>query len=341
MSNKYIVIQAFPEGMVAVLRHTIHGLLLAEITDRKPVILWNSRFLYHNDREKVTENGFQYYFKENNLCEVESLKARNLKYTPPCWSCENVNFDYLVEYRSSEERLDCTPLTPKQIIQANEDVVVYTHYQHLVDLIPLVPSHSEYFGLDANTVANRVYKKYFILNNDVKKSLDQKLSEISSQEQLLGIHCRGSDKIFEYAIATPSAYKAAIKNKFQNPKHIFLATDSLPYLQKFQEWYPGLQFINCHRSANNKGVHFSSGDVRKAGFDFLLDAYLLSHCDLHYGNVGSHMSYLVQAVLRNEKDSYNNFTNVLPTLGAKLYRLITYVLPTTLKKTIKSILRVH
>jgi protein O-GlcNAc transferase len=339
MNNKYIVIQSFPEGMVAVIRHTIHGLLLAELTGRKPVILWNSRFLYHNDRKKISQNGFKYYFEENNLCDIEPLKISGLTFSPSCWNCENIESDYMVEYRSLEERFDCTPLTPKQILQANEDVVVYTHYQHLVDLIPIVPSDSEYFGLDANTVANRVYKKYFMLNNEVKNSLDQKLSEISSQEQLLGIHCRGSDKIFEYAIATPTAYKAAIKNRFQNTKQIFLATDSQPYLHIFQEWYPRLHFIRCDRSTNNKGIHFSSGDVKKAGFDFLLDAYLLSHCDFHYGNIRSHVSYYVQAVLRNEKDAYNNFTNVLPAFDSKIYRLTTIVIPAKIKTIVKSTIK--
>ena len=336
MSSRYIVIQAFPEGMVAVIRHTIHGLLLAEITGRKPVILWNSRFLYHNDRGKITRNGFLYYFQENDLSDARCLRSPELTFAPACWTHNNIESDYINTYRSNEDRESHVPLTPQEILSSNEDVIVYTHYQHLIDLIPLIPAGSDHFGFSANQVANRIYKKYFRLNDHIVNILQKKQDEAFVDRRVLGIHCRGSDKISEYPIATPRAYRAVLKKTFQVLPNIFLATDSQQYFLQFKKWYPELQAIDCERSINNQGIHFSSTDVQKAGADFLLDAYLLSKCDYHFGNVGSHMSYLVQAVLRDSGMAYKDFTNVKPTLTSKVNRMFTYVFPFWLKKIIKS-----
>jgi hypothetical protein len=55
--KRYFVIHALPAEMVAVIRHTFQGLLLAELTNRTPVILWQSRFPYHHHPFEEGSNG--------------------------------------------------------------------------------------------------------------------------------------------------------------------------------------------------------------------------------------------------------------------------------------------
>lgn len=339
MQPKYVVIQAFPEGMVAVIRHTIHGLLLAELTNRVPVVLWNNRFLYHNDRSVPCDNGFGRYFVGGSLGDLSPVLKCARNFAPTGWNSSNVGRDDLVEYRDLEERPEFRPLTPREILSSDADVVVYTHYQHLVDLLPLLPKDNDLYGLENSLVARRMYQKYFSLGEYVSAPLARYRREFFGAQRRLGVHCRGSDKITEYALATPQTYRDMVTRMTPAAGRIFLATDSQACFDLFQRWFGHrLAAIDCFRSGNRSGVHFSAPDREIAGRDFLVDAYLLAQCDGHLGNNGSHVSYLVQAMLRTQGHPYDNFQNVEAPFNARLARLVTYRLPRLGRKLARRVL---
>jgi len=75
--------------------------------------------------------------------------------------------------------------------------------------------------------------------------------------------------------------------------------------------------------------------LKKAGRDFLLDAYLLSFCAQHLGNHGSHVSFMVQVLLRENGKPYDNFEHVNPTLVARLHRVFSFVIPFHARKILR------
>jgi hypothetical protein len=333
MSQQFIVIHSFPEGMVAVLRHVVNGLLLAELSGRKPIILWQDRFLYYKSPANKTENHFSHFYEPKDLCEISTLKSNAKTFAPDGWNQSNIDRDDLIEYRHHETRPEFQPLTPKKILSSNADAIVYTHYQHLVDILPLIPKSSIYHGLSNSLVARMVYQKYFTLTDELQKTIQSYRDQFTQGEENVGVHCRGSDKISEHALATPAAYTKALKQKLPRVSHLFLATDSEQAVRFFQNKFRGeIVMINCQRSSNSLGVHFSAKNREQAGKEFLVDAYLLSDCKWHLGNHGSHMSYLVQAMIRTEGEPYDNFQHIDALLTAKLERLIKSQIPTAARR---------
>jgi hypothetical protein len=342
MRHKYLVIYAIPEGMVAVIRHTTNGLLLAELTNRIPVILWQNRFIYHNDNASTNENGFTNYFQKNGLTDLCSLLLNAKTFAPTCWNNSNIAQDNLIDYRTEENRVGIQPLSPTEILSSDADAVIYTHYQHLADIIPLIPKDSEYYGLHNSILARTLYKKYFILADEVSSIVNRNKVVLSGKPHLLGIHIRGSDKIAEYALATPRAYKQTISRLMQDSDVLFVATDSEEAYKQFKKWYGGkMCVIDCERSRDRRGIHFSAADRERAGRDFLVDAYLLSQCDYHLGSHMSHMSFFVQSMVRTRGEPYDNFYDIKVTFGARLSRFITYTVPLFARRTLKKLLFVR
>jgi hypothetical protein len=306
---KQLLIQAIPDGMVAVLRHTIHGLLLAELSGRIPVIYWGSRFLYR--RVGKDENAFLRFFEDMGCCDGNRVRSAHQAFLPTDWSAENVFKDGLISHRYSESRPGVAPPPLEMLLSSEAEVVVYTHWNHLVDILPFVPEDSEYHGLDSATVAGMIFRKYFKVLPEVLAPAKGILEQVIASSRVIGVHCRGSDKITEHALVTPEDYRRQVDRILGKEDRVFLATDSVAALKKFQGWYGDrLIFTDCERSSNAQGVHFTAIDREKAGCDFLVDAYLLSKCAVHFGNEGSHVSYLVQAMLKEGGRPFDNFVNV-------------------------------
>jgi hypothetical protein len=324
--RKLLLIHAIPEGMVAVLRHTVHGLLLAELSGRIPVIYWGSRFLYR--RVGKDENAFLRFFEDVGCCDGNRVTSAHGGFLPTDWSAENVFNDRLISYLDDESRSGVAQPPLEMLLNSEAAVVVYTHWNHLVDILPFVPEGSEYHGLDNATVAGMIFRKYFKVLPEVLAPAKVILEAVTAPGRVIGVHCRGSDKITEHALVTPEDYRKEVNRILRKDDRVFLATDSLAALKKFQGWYGDrLIFTDCERSSNAQGVHFTAMDREKAGCDFLVDAYLLSKCAVHFGNEGSHVSYLVQAMLREGRRPFDNFVNVRASSLSRLKRDVCHRLP--------------
>jgi hypothetical protein len=335
---KQIVIQSIPEGMVAVLRHTVHGLLLAELSGRNPVIYWGSRFLYRG--RSLCKNAFLRFFGDMGCCDATKIRDTNMGFLPTDWSAENVFNDGLISYRYEESRPGVAQPPLEKLLNSEAEVVVYTHWNHLVDIMPFIPECSEYYGLDNATVAGMVFRKYFKVLPEVLAPAKKILESVTVSGRLIGVHCRGSDKITEHALVTPEDYRKQVDRILSEEDRVFLATDSVRALKKFQNWYGDrLIFTDCERSSNEQGVHFTAKNREQAGRDFLVDAYLLSRCALHFGNKGSHVSYLVQAMLKEEGRPYDNFVNVRASSLSRMNRAVCHRLPAWGRKKLGNSLR--
>jgi hypothetical protein len=324
--------------MVAVLRHTVHGLLLAELSGRIPVIYWGTRFLYR--KRSIGENAFLRFFGDVGCCNSTQIRKAIGDFLPIDWSAENVFKDVLISYRYDESRPGVAQPPLEKLLSSEAEVVVYTHWNHLVDILPFVPESSKYYGLDNATVAGMIFRKYLKVLPEVLAPAKKILESVTASGRLIGVHCRGSDKITEHALVTPEDYRKQVDSILSKEDSVFLATDSVIALKKFQSWYGDrLIFTDCERSSNEQGVHFTAKDREKAGRDFLVDAYLLSKCAVHFGNQGSHVSFLVQAMLKEGGRPFDNFVNVRASSLSRMKRDVCHRLPAWGRKKLGNSLR--
>lgn len=335
--ERLFIIQSIPEGFVANLRHTVQGLLLAELCSRKPIIYWGERFLYRNANSP--SNGLDSFF-DTRFCNSLTSLALADTFLPMGWSRENIMHDRSVKYLHDDNRYRFKPLLIPSLMSSDADVLVYTHWNHMIEIQKYIPESSPYHGMSDILLARTIFNKYLCLKSDILHQAQSFVRSASSSGRLIGVHIRGSDKITEYPIVAPESYREVLNSLLHHNDMIFLATDSTQALQKFRSWYGDrLAYNDCERSSDMTGVHFMAADKEKSGRDFLIDAYILSRCDIHLGNTTSHVSFLVQSMFNDATTPFANFINISTLPSDSLYRFFFYSFSRWSRSILKNIVR--
>ena len=132
--------------------------------------------------------------------------------------------------------------------------------------------------------AAQIVKKHIHIKPHIQEKIDAFISQFFLGRYVIGIHYRGTDKCKE---APRVAYKTIfeeINKRIPQEKlyALFIATDEVEFLEQAQEKYPNQVIATeSHRANNgNIGVHFSNKNNYILGEEALIDAYLLSKCDV-------------------------------------------------------------
>lgn len=137
--------------------------------------------------------------------------------------------------------------------------------------------------LPRETAADLV-KKYIHIKSDIQQKVDAFIAQFFQEKYVIGVHYRGTDKNKE-APRTPyeSVFEEIEKYIPQKkPYLLFIATDELDFLDQAREKYSdAVVAIEAHRSDNQGlGVHIANKNNYILGEEALMDACLLSKCDL-------------------------------------------------------------
>ncbi len=154
------------------------------------------------------------------------------------------------------------------------------------------------FGL-SRTRSHELIKKYIHLKPHIQKKLDTFLLENFFNNQIIGIHYRGTDKQEEAPQVSYEVLKLFIEREIKEQKNlkIFIATDDANFLSFMQKQFPG-KIINSNatRSSDGKPPYRSpSRDPYQIGEDGIFDCLLLSKCSKVY-RTASNLSDTAQKI---------------------------------------------
>lgn len=126
---------------------------------------------------------------------------------------------------------------------------------------------------------------YFIVKSDINFEVTNFSDKYFRDKYIIGVHYRGTDKGSE---APKVKYEAMLGEVVQQLRlikssdiAIFVATDEKKFLSYMKAQFPGL--IVCQkaiRSKDKKAVHYRSKDRFLVGKQALIDALLLSECNV-------------------------------------------------------------
>jgi len=126
-------------------------------------------------------------------------------------------------------------------------------------------------------------KKYIHINLDIQKKIDTFVAQYF-HDYMIGIHYRGTDKGNEAPrISYETVFEEIEKHIPQEkPYSLFVATDELAFLEQARKRYPThVIALDAHRSlSSGLGVHVVNKNHYLIGEEALMDACLLSKCDL-------------------------------------------------------------
>ena len=289
---RFLLIKAYGWGFWADMEHLIGQLLIAELTNRIPVVHWGMNSLYS---DTISTNGFELYYKPISPFSLRDVLRPEHTFYPPIWNFKNALVEDLDKTSAMYRDLG-------NLMKSDADVVVSDIHSFPRPILEYIPKNHWAYGMTPILIYRRIINKYLQLKPDITKEIDDFYNQhMKAQGLVLGVHVRGTDKVIEVANlpALNRKYHAEIRRHISEYgiKKIFLMTDSIKFLKEYRRLYGDMIITtDCNRSSGSadKAVQIENYvDRRRKGIEIIKDTYLAARCDYFIGNGYSNVSFAV------------------------------------------------
>jgi len=328
--DRFLLIKPWSYRLWSDVEHVLGQLLIAEITNRIPVIFWPTHCLHNGF---IHTNGFELYFEPVSNFSIFDLTKPGYTFYPPIWDADNL----LVEdpykdtwmYRSIGD-----------LISSDANVVVADVYFSISEIIPFIKKDNAAYGMPAVEIYRYLFKKYIKIKRDILMEVQGFYNSwLKDWHPLLAVHVRReeddviiderkdiADEHYWYRnsrkyrtknsknrkrkyrflgkgkmLKANTQYHAEIRklvNRYSIRK-IFLLTDSEEVVEEYRKIYgDSVVFTNCKRlTAKDPAYNMENPVVkRRRGIEVIKDAYLAAQCDFFVGNDFSSLSRAISRI---------------------------------------------
>ncbi len=324
--DRFLLIKAWSYTLWADIDHVLCQLLIAEITNRIPIIYWPTHCLYNGS---VQTNGFELYFEPISGYTINHIAKPEYTYYPPIYDSDSLltddwNRDTWM-YRNIGE-----------IICSNANVVVGDAYYNVIELIPFLKKNHTVYGMSVEQIYHYLFSKFIKIKPDIEMEIQNYYNTwIKGNYPVLAVHVRKVDKSQVFDVRNSKEYgnqywnkvykryikkqtpekvkRISPKGKIKKPnnlyhseirkymekyniKKIFLLTDCEETVREYKKLYGDmLLFTDCKRILNGDVSPQMENPMvkRRRGVEVIKDTYLASKCDFFIGNDFSHLSHAV------------------------------------------------
>jgi protein O-GlcNAc transferase len=292
--QRYLLIKAWGYGFWSEIHHLASQLLLAELTQRTPIVLWGSNCLFR--REGYAE-AFGHFFEPVSSASLEDLPAAATIF-PTKWSQDTLRAENINKWEGDGSRL-----AAQFLFDRPETLLVSDFFSTLSSIIPWIGPSSKYHGLSDDALYAEILQKYLKPAAAIASKAHDFFVRHMQGRPWVGVHVRGSDKVYEspdLAKTNADYYGFIDRIIVLNPTiGIFLLTDSSVVTSELKKRYGNrLLFTEAVRTASDIGVHQSGHDGFAIGEEVLVDSHLALKCDYFVGNQESNTSLGISS-LRN------------------------------------------
>lgn len=291
--SKFLLIKAWGWGFWADMDHLIGQLLVAELTNRIPVVSWGTNSLYS---DTILTNAFELYYEPVSNYTLQQVARPEFTYYPPIWNYVNIMIEDL-------DKITYTYRDLGNMMSSDANVVVSDVHYFARPIMEYIKKDHWAYGLTPVQIYRRLIKKYLRLKPDITKRVEEFYNQyLKDNTPVLGVHVRGTDKIIEVANLPylNKRYHHEIKKYLKNfdIKKILVITDSQEILDEYKEKYGDLVIsTDAKRSESNSEYTATQVDNyfnrRSKGVEVLVDTYLAAKCDYFIGNGYSNVSFSV------------------------------------------------
>lgn len=325
--DKFLLIKAWSYILWADVEHVLSQLLIAELTDRIPVVYWPT-YCLHNGF--IHTNGFELYFEPVSQYTIFDVAKPEYTYYPPVWDQNNLLIDDPSRdtwvYRNIGEMLTC-----------KSDVLVGDVYFDMYNLIPFIKKDNPAYGMTVRQIYRYLFKKYIRIKSDIKIEIEGFYNSwLRDNAPILAVHVCKPDKDQtilknankQYSKFQSKSYSKDLKDSIEKKvkasrmpwrwktilpneayhneikkcidrydiKKIFLLTNSEELLKEYKQRY-GSMIVSteCKRLTNDdNNFHLESPMIqRRRGIEVLKDTFIAAKCEFFIGNDFSSMSQAV------------------------------------------------
>ncbi len=293
-SDRFLLIKSWGCGFWSDVDHVMGQLLVAEITNRIPIVYWGTNSLYG---ESFKTNAFELYFEPVAGYTVHDIVRPEYTYYPPIWNFSNVMIEDLDKVAWAHRNLG-------EMINSDANVIVSDVHYFVRPIINFIPSEHWAYGMNAHQIYRCLFDKYLRLKPDILQEIDEfYVKEMKDGRPLLGVHMRGGDKVREVENLSHLNKQYHMKIKEFISRHriekLLLLTDCKEMVDDFLERYGSkVVYTDCRRgliNATGDAPHLQDYTIkRRKGIEIIKDTYLAAKCDFFIGNGYSNVSYTVK-----------------------------------------------
>lgn len=358
MSNdRFLLIKAWSYILWSDVDHVLGQLLIAELTNRIPVVYWSTHCLHNGF---VLTNGFELYFEPVSNYTIFHIARPEYTYYPPIWDCDNLLID-------DHDKETWAYRSIGDILCSNANVVVSDVHFNVYDLIPFIKKNHATYGMTVSQIYRYLFNKYIKIKPDIEREIQGFYNSwLKDEKPVLAVHVvkKEEEQVVDITNSTKlnsqyyakgykkdfknesknheKAYKVREKGKVSEPNKlyhteirkiidkynigkIFLLTDCEEILEEYKQLYGSrVIFTDCKRIPKDGSVSLMENPMikRRRGIEIIKDTYLASKCDFFVGNDFSNLSHAVTRIREwpnnNVKFLYWLFHNRKYPVNAKL-----------------------
>ncbi len=324
-TDRFLLIKAWSYILWADVDHMLGQLLIAEMTDRIPVIYWPTHCIHNGF---VHTNGFELYFEPINNYTIFDITNPEYTYYPPMWDSASLLVDDHTKdtwvYRNIGD-----------ILGTKANVVVGDVYYNVYELIPFLNKTHVAYGMSVEQIYHYLMEKYIRIKPDIENEIQGFYNSwLKDSQPSLAVHVRRVDDelVFDTRDAdkfdnqywnkvyrkekdsdkpVSKLYKYLKKGRYKEPnkvyhrdirkimekynvKKIFLLTDCKETIKEYVRLYGSkVVYTDCKRLGSEQESTYMENPMikRRRGIEVIKDAYVAAKCDFFIGNDFSHLSH--------------------------------------------------
>lgn len=315
--SKYLLIKAWGYGFFSDVNHVLGQLLIAELTERLPIVYWGKNSLFGDGTEK---NAFDNYFENFSNLSIDDIQNNKLSYWPPKWNDINLKSREVNKWQGPYSRI-----AGQYLLNRSEKVIISDFFSGIIDIKPWIPSDHSLFELSINEIYYYLVNKYLHPKNLIKKRVDSFLKAKLMKSSFIAVHMRGSDKALELKNLNTinNKYEEIINQKIlidPNLK-IFLMTDDTKILKRYYELYGNkVVATKSQRTEDDTGIHYKKSlNSIELGFEVMTDVYVAAKAKAFIGNGWSNTSQIVRYL---KKWSNNDIQFIGPEINLSVNKFL-------------------
>ncbi|BBB90079.1 MAG TPA: O-fucosyltransferase family protein [Methylomusa anaerophila] len=304
--NRFLLIKAWGAGFWSDMEHVLGQLLIAELSERIPIVYWGKNSVYSGAEDT---NAFEQFFLPVSAYSIHDLIRSDFTFYPEPWKFNNLFYE-----EGWPEKTVRTYYPLHTLYDRCENVLVSDCWLGIYLMEPIIKSTHPAFGLELDDIYRSLISKYIRLQPDIEREIDDFYNANLLGKTVLAVHVRGSDKIRELGklYELNNLYYSVIDHCLEeNPAaFIFLLTESEDILAEYKSLYKEkLIYTDCQRTSNDHALFWAEGiDKRRMGIEILKDTYLAARCDSFIGNAHSNVSTAVKRLKQWPPNSLGLFS---------------------------------
>lgn len=299
--DRFLLIKAWGAGFWSDVAHVLGGLILAEITGRKPVIHWGSNSKFGDG---TSADAFTRFFEPVSDLTVEDLVALDrADFFPRKWRGENLLDEDNAKWSGEGSRLDALYL-----LKRPERVVVADYFISIANFAPWIPAQNALAPLSIGDLYREAIRRHFQPRAAILDAAKAVFLEKLGDGPFIAVHIRGSDKVGEATFTTSSeTFRAHITGEIykildqtEAARRIFLMTEDARIARETQGRYGDrVVMTRSQRTDDDRGVHFRDDvDHVRLGAEVMIDVFIALQAAAFIGLGGSNVAAMT-ALLRD------------------------------------------